>query len=184
MARKPRTDGKPPRTKRLDRPHAEDRPGLTESVPADTGYGGNKILLNREALFEAAKTHASFDTLGLIFGCSAMLLSDKNKEWRPIIDEARAHAKRNLLAAQFQTAINDRNPTMLIWMGKQFLDQKDVSRTEHAGVDGQPIKTDNTTRAVAYIPENGRNDAPDDRSKTPLPHGQQPSADSQRGLER
>lgn len=155
MARRPRTDGKPPRTKRLDMPHPEDRPGFVEKVPVE-GIGGNKMMLNADALYETARTHASFEQLGLIFGVSAMLISDAAKEWRPIVDKARAEQCKNLLAAQFATAINDRNPTMQIWLGKQYLDQKDVSRAEHTGPDGKPIETLNTTRAVAYIPDNGR----------------------------
>lgn len=155
MARTIRNDGKPPNTKRLDKPGVKDRKGLVTHVPVE-GIGGNTVELNEEVLYEMAKTHCSFDQLGLIFGCSAMLISDKEKKWRPIVDKARAEQCKNLLAAQFATAIHDRNPTMQIWLGKQYLDQKDVSRSEHTGPDGKPIQTDSVTRAVAYIPENGR----------------------------
>lgn len=38
----------------------------------------------------------------------------------------RAHGNGLLHAAQFQKAIKDKNPTMLIWLGKQRLDQKET----------------------------------------------------------
>lgn len=36
-----------------------------------------------------------------------------------------------LKAKQFETAINDKNISMLIWLGKQRLGQKDKNETEH-----------------------------------------------------
>jgi hypothetical protein len=32
------------------------------------------------------------------------------------------------------------NPTMLIWLGKQYLDQRDKNSFEHSGPDGRPIE--------------------------------------------
>ncbi len=46
--------------------------------------------------------------------------------------------KRSLRRAQFKAATVDRNPTMLIWLGKQMLGQKDISRIEQTGADGKP----------------------------------------------
>jgi len=49
------------------------------------------------------------------------------------------HAGRaRLRLAQYATAI-ERNPTLLIWLGKQFLGQRD--KTEVTGLDGGPIQT-------------------------------------------
>lgn len=41
----------------------------------------------------------------------------------------RAHGDGLLHAAQFQKAYKDKNPTMLIWLGKQRLNQKDNEAT-------------------------------------------------------
>jgi hypothetical protein len=45
---------------------------------------------------------------------------------------------------------------MQIWLGKQYLGQKDVTRQEHSGPDGKPIQTEKTKRVVAYFPGAGR----------------------------
>ncbi len=45
--------------------------------------------------------------------------------------------KMSLRRAQFKAATEDRNPTMLIWLGKQMLGQKDISRQENTGPDGK-----------------------------------------------
>ena len=49
-------------------------------------------------------------------------------------DEGKASLRR----AQWKAATEDHNPTMLIWLGKQVLGQRD--KTEHSGPDGGPIQ--------------------------------------------
>jgi len=44
--------------------------------------------------------------------------------------------KISLRRAQFQLATEDRNPTMLIWLGKQHLAQKDKQDLNHTSEDG------------------------------------------------
>lgn len=162
MARPPRTDGKPPRTKREDdRKQPPQLPGVVSTAKLGTPdkplVGRPELVIDEVALLALAQTHASFEHMGLILGVSGMTLSDVNKPWRAIIDRGRAIKKKELLAAQFDTAIVGRNPTMQIWLGKQYLDQKDVQRVETTGADGQPIKQEITAKAVAYFPVNNRN---------------------------
>ena len=52
----------------------------------------------------------------------------------------------SLRRAQFQAAVEGKNPTMLIWMGKQLLGQRDLQAVELAGKDGGPISTELTIR--------------------------------------
>jgi hypothetical protein len=157
MPRPNRTDGKRKGTRRSDTPKKEAAvaAGLTEQLPGSTA-----LVLSESVLYEMAKGMASYDTLGAIFGVSGAHVQQTYKE---LVERARAEGRKNLHAAQFLAATADRNPTMLIWLGKQYLGQKDVVRTEHTGLDGEPIKTqnDNTNRAVAYIPENNRDNKPD-----------------------
>lgn len=49
-----------------------------------------------------------------------------------------------LRRAQWQAAQKG-NPALLIWLGKQHLDQKDKSALEHTGKDGGPIAVSNLT---------------------------------------
>lgn len=163
MPRPARTDGKRKGSRRSDTPTRHDavKAGVTVEHAQPNG-GIPQLELVESVLYEMAKTHASYDQLGLIFGCSGAHI---NQTYPGIVEKARAEACKNLLSAQFTTAITDRNPTMQIWLGKQYLDQKDVSRTEHSGPDGRPISTENqnTNRAVAYIPDNGRDPVADDK---------------------
>lgn len=157
MPRPQRTDGKPKGTRRTDTPRRERamQAGLTSETKPPERRGPPDVELLPDILYEMAKTHASYDQLGLIFGVSGAHIQ---QTYQKLVEQARAECCKNLLSAQFATAINDRNPTMQIWLGKQYLGQKDVSRTEHTGPDGRPVQTENQNfnRAVAYIPDNGR----------------------------
>lgn len=153
MAARPRTDGKPPRTAVEKAPHP-----AVQRIPADseTGVGRPEVTIDEAALYELAKTHASFEQMGKILGVGSTTLSN-NIKFRTIIEKARAEREKDLLSAQFKTAIDDRNPTMQIWLGKQYLGQKDVHRVENTGADGKPMEVNANVRAVAYFPANGRN---------------------------
>jgi len=50
---------------------------------------------------------------------------EKNTVFTVYAQEKRAHGDGLLHAAQFQKAYKDKNPTMLIWLGKQRLQQKE-----------------------------------------------------------
>jgi hypothetical protein len=63
-------------------------------------------------------------------GCSrdclyARCLKEKNTTLSAYHQEKRSKGDALLHAAQYQKAYNDKNPTMLIWLGKQRLNQKD-----------------------------------------------------------
>jgi hypothetical protein len=53
----------------------------------------------------------------------------KRLQGHEVLSEAwvlgQANMHRDLRQAQYKTAVEDRNPTMLIWLGKQYLGQKD-----------------------------------------------------------
>lgn len=50
---------------------------------------------------------------------------EKNTPLSAYHQSKREHGDGLLLAAQYQKAIKDKNPTMLIWLGKQRLQQKE-----------------------------------------------------------
>ena len=78
------------------------------------------------------------------------------QRWReadPLFREAmakgHANGRKSLRSSQFKSAITDGNITMQIWLGKQYLNQKD--RNEFTGPGGTPLQP-----AVIYLPDNGR----------------------------
>lgn len=54
--------------------------------------------------------------------------------------QKRAGGKKSLRRAQFQTAVEGKNPTLLIWLGKQMLGQSDDPAPEDAPAEkyGRP----------------------------------------------
>lgn len=160
MPRTPRSDGKKKGTKVLERKAAEGPKSETVTehpyhiiTREETRPGRLRHEIDEQQLYEAAMTHASVAQLARIFGVNAQFL---RMMYSDLIKEARAEKQQELLAAQFKAAINDRNPTMQIWLGKQYLGQRDNTRVEQTGPGGGPVQNDHVHRVVAYIPDNGR----------------------------
>src|SRR5258707_13129036 len=63
----------------------------------------------------------------------------RSKEFRETCEKGRAIGRISLRRKQLQAAV-DGNPTMLIWMGKQLLGQRDVIATEFSGPEGRPAE--------------------------------------------
>lgn len=55
-------------------------------------------------------------------------------------ERGKGRGKLMLRRKQVQVAMDKEVPTMLIWLGKQWLDQKEKGQHEHTGKDGGPIK--------------------------------------------
>lgn len=51
--------------------------------------------------------------------------SEKKMEFAAYMQEKRSHGDALLLAAQFHKALKEKHPTMLVWLGKQRLNQKE-----------------------------------------------------------
>jgi hypothetical protein len=77
--------------------------------------------LDGEKIKQLAGLGLCYAEIAAVLECSHDLLE---RRYRDVI--ATGHSKRNasLRRKQYEVAING-NPTMLIWLGKQFLDQKD-----------------------------------------------------------
>ena len=72
---------------------------------------------------------ATHETMGGILGCSHDTIQRTFKDEDNLLCVAYkkgfAELKRKLSEAQIATAIEDRNPTLLVWLGKQYLGQTD-----------------------------------------------------------
>ena len=60
-------------------------------------------------------------------GCSPDLIE---KSYSEFLTKGRANLKKRLRKAQLDAALSG-NPTMLVWLGKQMLDQTDKQEIEH-----------------------------------------------------
>lgn len=82
-----------------------------------------------EALIEKlAAIHCTMDEIALILGCSKDTI-ERRPELMAKVYKAKAEGKSSIRRHQWKLA-QAGNATMLIWLGKQLLDQKDVSRLE------------------------------------------------------
>ena len=78
----------------------------------------------------AAFVSVDYDTL------NAAAKRDHGMGFSDYFAQKSAPGKISLRRVQFQTATEDRNPTMLIWLGKQMLDQQDKQKTDVVSSDG------------------------------------------------
>jgi hypothetical protein len=83
--------------------------------------GRPKLDIDPEEVRELAANGATDTDIGRIVGCTDQTLTNR---FRIIIDEARAELRQRLREAQIKCAMKG-DRAMLIWLGKQYLDQTD-----------------------------------------------------------
>ena len=72
---------------------------------------------------------ATYDTMAEQIGCHVdtirAAMQKEDSEFSKEYKKGFSGMKMKLSEAQVKTAIEDRNPTLLVWLGKQYLNQKD-----------------------------------------------------------
>ena len=72
---------------------------------------------------------ATYDTMAEQIGCHVdtirAAMQDEDSKFSKAYKKGFSGMKMKLSEAQVKTAIEDRNPTLLVWLGKQYLGQKD-----------------------------------------------------------
>ena len=85
------------------------------------GTGRPKIELSGEQVRKLAALHCSVDEIADILGCGRDTIYRHHKEE---LDKGRAEGRMRLRTMQFKSAQHG-SAAMLIWLGKQILNQKD-----------------------------------------------------------
>lgn len=89
---------------------------------------------------------ATYETMAGFLNCTEPTIRDRMRdedgEFFKAYKKGFSQMKMKLSEAQLHAAIKNHNATMLIWLGKQYLDQKDI-----------PDNENNTTAAVINIDE-------------------------------
>jgi hypothetical protein len=88
----------------------------------------------------------SVEEVAAVLECSKRTLETR---FCAALKEGRTRRNARLRFRQFQAAMAG-NTAMLIWLGKQYLGQRDRVADEHSGTDGKPFEVH------VYLPENGR----------------------------
>jgi len=78
---------------------------------------------------------ATYDTMAEQIGCHVdtirAAMQDEDSEFSKAYKNGFSSMKMKLSEAQVKTAIDEHNPTLLVWLGKQYLGQKDVPDSEN-----------------------------------------------------
>jgi len=107
--------------------------------------GRPKIEVDFDSLDKLCALQCTEEEIAQFFECSVDTVARRCQEvhgmtFAEYFAQKRGSGKVALRRAQWQLA-QDGNATMQIWLGKQYLNQKDKSALEHSGPDGKPIET-------------------------------------------
>ena len=102
--------------------------------------GRPKKPITERQLGRLASICCTIEEAAAVLGISRVQLHERLKieSFRDAWDEGQAKAKESLRRHQFKAA-KAGNTTMLIWLGKQLLGQKDKPESEISGPNGGPL---------------------------------------------
>jgi len=85
-----------------------------------------KKQIDPDMVRQLAMIQCSYAEMAAVLGCNESTLT---RRFAQAIKDGREEGKTSLKRAQYKAAMN-LNPTMLIWLGKQHLEQKDKTSFE------------------------------------------------------
>ena len=92
--------------------------------------------IDPEKVRQLASIHCTMIEIAAVMDCSVDTLE---RRFADIVKTGKAQGAASLRRRQWQAA-KEGNATMLIWLGKQLLGQRDIQKFEHGGADGGPIE--------------------------------------------
>lgn len=98
--------------------------------------GRPKLELDEEQIEKLAAIHCTMEEIAFAMGCSVDTLENRFSE---VIKRGKAAGKRSLRRLQYESAQKG-NVAMMIWMGKQLLGQKDISRIELSEISDEAFQ--------------------------------------------
>lgn len=126
----------------------EKKPPYRPSTPIDRQQFENLCSLQCTEIEIADWFDCSEDTINR--WCKRMY----GKTFAEVYAKKRGKGKISLRRKQWKLA--EKSPAMAIFLGKQYLGQKEVQRNELVGDENQPIVTEGTFKVNVYLPDNGR----------------------------
>lgn len=78
-------------------------------------------VIDERQVEQLASIQCSLDEMAAVLGCERTTL---HRRFATVIKKGREQGKSSLKRAQYKSAM-DGNPTLLIWLGKQYLGQRD-----------------------------------------------------------
>lgn len=102
--------------------------------------GRPKLNITADKVEKLARIHCTIPEIAAVLGCSEQTIRGR---FLASLRKGRRKGCRSLRRKQYETAMEG-NPTMLIWMGKQMLKQKDKQEHQVAGSGGGPLRVEIT----------------------------------------
>lgn len=103
--------------------------------------GAPPLDIDPDQVYELAKIDCTTPEIAAAVGCSEDTLE---RNFAGMLEKGRRECHRSIRRQQYKLAM-DGNPTMLIWLGKVQLGQRETVVNEHTGKDGGPIEVSNLT---------------------------------------
>ena len=106
---------------------------MKEDKPEYRGRGIPKDVIEaaRPTVIKLSRLGCSDKEIGSIVGFSDKTIQ---RRFREELDEGRGNLRASLRKSQIELAIQEKNPTMLIWLGKCYLGQREPKHSvEHSG---------------------------------------------------
>jgi hypothetical protein len=97
--------------------------------------GRPPLDIDEDTVEKLASIHCTMQEIASVVGCSVDTLENRFSE---IIKQGRDRGKASLRRMQYEAAKKG-NATLLIWLGKQILGQKDKSPEEIEAIRNQPV---------------------------------------------
>ena len=107
------------------------------------GEGRPLKIIDPEMVRQLAMIDCSYDEMAAVLKCDPKTLTNRFSQ---VIKEGREEGRSSLKRAQYKAAMNG-NTTMLIWLGKQRLGQRDSQYLSSIDEDGKVVPLH------VYIPE-------------------------------
>ena len=114
----------PIKKKPVDPLKKKRKPETKKYIPGSSGRPTIYLDPEKGLIFGAFR--ATFETMASLIGCSEKTISrewEKNGEFCQAYKKGLSETRMKLSEAQIKCAIEDRNPTLLIWLGKVHLQQ-------------------------------------------------------------
>ena len=96
--------------------------------------GSPRIDIDKETVEKLSSMQCTIEEIAGWFDCSVDTIENRVKEWgyknfSEYFSIKRSKGKISLRRKQYETAMSG-NPTMLIWLGKQYLKQRDKKEVD------------------------------------------------------
>ena len=110
--------------------------------------GRPKLEIDQAQVEELASIGCTYGEIGAMVGCSPDTLSNRFSD---VIKSGHERRNCSLRRAQYDAAVNGKNAAMLIWLGKQFLGQREIKMID--------VNTLTPQQALAIIAADAANDS-------------------------